>query len=364
MNNKRLLSLDALRGFDMFWIMSGDRLIHALAKATNWPVLLWLSEQMNHTVWNGCTAYDMIFPLFLFIAGVSMPFSLKKQQPVDKRKIYLSMFRRTVILIILGMIVNGLLKFNGLENTRLPSVLGRIGLAWFFAGLIFLNTGTRAQIYWFIGILLGYWAAMMWGPVPGYGLGVLRMDGSLESYLDRVLIPGRLHDGVHDPEGFLSTIPAISTALLGMLTGTFLLKQEYSMHKKTYCMIGVGILLMLSGLLWNMVFPINKRLWSSSFVVYVGGFSLILFAVFYFIIDVLKFPRWAFPFMIIGMNSIVIYMASEGIIDFSHTANFIFGGLIHHTSEIWQPVFSIISVIIIQLGLLYFLYRNKLFLKV
>jgi predicted acyltransferase len=378
LRSSRLVSLDALRGFDMFWIMSGDQIIHQLAKATGWPVLVWMSDQLHHTVWNGFTFYDMIFPLFLFIAGVSMPFSLQKkvQQagvgavellPVtEKRKIYLSMLRRTITLILLGMVVNGLLKFDGLEHTRFPSVLGRIGLAWFFAGLIYLNTNIRGQIIWLAGLLLGYWALMMWVPVPGYGAGVLTMEGSFESYIDRLLIPGKLHDKVHDPEGVLSTIPAIGTALLGMLTGTFLHRQQpgMSMQKKTLWLVVGGVVLIILGLLWNTVFPINKRLWSSSFVLYVGGLSLLLFALFYYVIDVLGWKRWAFPFVIIGMNSIVIYMAAEGVIDFAYIGNYIFGGLIHLAPVLWQPVLAVVSVTLVQLGLLYFLYRNKLFLKV
>ncbi|MVT07791.1 acyltransferase family protein [Chitinophaga tropicalis] len=374
----RLLSLDALRGFDMFWIMSGDQIIHELAKATGWPLFVWLSGQLHHTVWNGFTFYDMIFPLFLFIAGVSMPYSLQKKVQLagvdspellpaaEKRKLYASMLRRTITLVILGMIVNGLLKFNGLENTRFPSVLGRIGLAWFFGGLIYLNTTVRGQIIWLTGLLLGYWALMMWVPVPGYGAGVLTMDGSLESYLDRILLPGKLHDKVHDPEGVLSTLPAIGTALLGMLTGTFLQRDRpgIDMRKKAYLLCAAGVVLAVLGLLWNRFFPINKRLWSSSFVLYVGGLSLLLFAVFYYVIDVIGWKRWAFPFVIIGMNSIVIYMAAEGMVNFAHTANYIFGGLIHLLPVIWQPVLAAVSVTLIQLVLLYFLYRNKLFLKV
>ncbi|SFE34340.1 Predicted acyltransferase [Chitinophaga sp. CF118] len=374
--SSRLLSLDALRGFDMFWIMSGEHIVHELAKATHWPVFIWMSDQLHHTVWNGCTFYDMIFPLFLLIAGMTMPFSLQKKMELagvaspellpgaEKRKIYRSMLRRMLILVLLGMVVNGLLKFNGLENTRLPSVLGRIGLAWFFGGLIYLNFNVRKQIVWFAGILLGYWALMMWVPVPGHGAGVLTMEGSLESYMDRLLIPGKLHDGVHDPEGFLSTMPAIATALLGMLTGTFLQRSALSMYKKAAALFAAGILLLLLGLLWDIVFPINKRLWSSSFVLYVGGWSLILFSVFYFVIDVLEWKRWAFPFIIIGTNSIVIYMAAEGMVNFAYTSNFIFGGLIHLMPLIWQPVFAAISVTLVQLCFLYFLYRNKLFLKV
>ena len=375
---QRLVSLDALRGFDMFWIMSGERIFHALAKATGWPVFIWISAQLHHTVWNGITFYDMIFPLFLFIAGVSMPYSLQKkvaladvrypsQLPArEKNKLYLSMLRRTCILILLGMIVNGLLKFDGYENTRFASVLGRIGLAWFFAGLIYLNCKPKAQVLWLLALLLGYWALMMWVPVPGYGAGVLTMDGSLESYIDRLLLPGRLHDGVHDPEGILSTIPAIGTALLGVFTGSFLQQQsgKFNMHKKALVMFGAGVVLVLTGLLWDRYFPINKRLWTSSFVLYVGGWSLLLLSVFYFVIDVMGFKKWAFPFILIGVNSIVIYMASEGMIDFAHTAGYLFGGLIQYAPMIWQPVFSALSVTLLQLALLYFLYRQKLFLKI
>ncbi|HEY8919903.1 MAG TPA: DUF5009 domain-containing protein, partial [Chitinophaga sp.] len=238
--------------------------------------------------------------------------------------------------------------------------------AWFFAGLIYLNCKPESQVLWLLALLFGYWALMMWVPVPGYGAGVLTMDGSLESYIDRLLLPGRLHDGVHDPEGILSTIPAIGTALLGVFTGSFLQQQsgKFNMHKKALVMFGAGVVLVLTGLLWDRYFPINKRLWTSSFVLYVGGWSLLLLSVFYFVIDVMGFKKWAFPFILIGVNSIVIYMASEGMIDFAHTAGYLFGGLIQYAPMIWQPVFSALSVTLLQLALLYFLYRQKLFLKI
>lgn len=375
---KRLVSLDALRGFDMFWIMSGEQIAHALAKATGWSVFIWLSGQLHHTVWDGFTFYDMIFPLFLFIAGVSMPYSMGNkmskagvdsamQLPGDaKWPIYKSMIRRTLILLLLGMIVNGLLKFNGYENTRFASVLGRIGLAWFFAGLIYLNFNLRGQIIWFIGLLAGYWAAMMFIPVPGYGPGVLTMAGSFESYVDRLLLPGRLHDKIHDPEGVLSTIPAIGTALLGVFTGSFLKldSAKWTMLKKGGALFMAGLILIAAGKLWGLDFPINKRLWSSSFVLYVGGWSLIFLSVFYLIIDVAGFKKWAFPFILIGTNSIVIYICSEGLVNFGYTANYIFGGLVHLAPLAWQAVFAATAVTLIQLVFLYFLYRNKLFLKV
>lgn len=375
-DNQRLQSLDALRGFDMFWIMSGEHIIHTLAKATKWGPVEWMSGQLNHTDWNGFTFYDMIFPLFLFIAGVTMPLSLQKKMDVagvkytyllpgeEKRKLYKVMLKRALILVVLGFIVNGLLKFNGLENTRFPSVLGRIGLAWFFAGLISLNFSVKGQVYWLVGILLGYWALMMWVPVPGYGAGVLTMDGSLESYIDRVLVPGRLHDKVHDPEGVLSTLPAIGTALLGTLVGTFIQRGVQAPLRKGLMILGFGVVLVLLGYVWDFGFPINKRLWTSSFVLYAGGFSVLFLAVFYLIIDVWGFRKWAFPFVIIGTNSILIYMAAEGMVDFKYTAGFVFNGVIQYAPLMWQPVFAAVSVTFVQLCLLYVCYKNKLFLKI
>lgn len=372
----RLQSLDALRGFDMFWIMSGEGLVHALAKTTGWTPVVWLSNQLHHTGWNGITFYDMIFPLFLFIAGVSMPYSFGKQLAVHqvkdawqlpgavKRKVYGSIIRRTLILLVLGMVVNGLLKFDGWEQTRFASVLGRIGLAWCLAAFIYLNTGFKGQLYWFAGLLLGYWAVMMWVPVPGYGAGVLTMEGSLESYIDRLLLPGKLHDGVHDPEGILSTFPAVATALLGVFTGRLLQEARYTPARKVLLMLGAGVILILLGSIWNLIFPINKRLWTSSFVLYVGGFSLLFLAVFYGIIDVAGYRKWAMPLIWIGTNSITIYLAAEGLINFHHTARYLFGGIIHFAAADWQPVLFAAGVVAVQMAFLYFLYRNKWFLKI
>lgn len=375
--NTRLVSLDALRGFDMFWIMSGEHIIHALAEATHIPLLEWMSEQLHHTAWNGITFYDMIFPLFLFIAGLSMPFSMQKkvadasveapyQLPYStKAPLYLSMIKRTVILLFLGVVVNGLFKWNGYEQTRIASVLGRIGLAWFFAGIIYLNFSTIKQLYAFVFLLVGYFLAMKYVPVPGFGAGVLTKEGSLESYVDRLLLPGRLHSIVHDPEGILSTIPAIGTAMLGVFTATFLkMDIKFSDYKKVGFMVLAGLVLIGIGLLWDNSFPINKRLWSSSFVCFVGGFSILFFALFYLVIDLWKWQTWALPFVWIGSNSILIYMAAEGLVNFGYTANFLFGGLIGHAPTLWQPVFTASSITLTQLILLYILYKKKVFLKI
>jgi len=375
--NARLISLDALRGFVMFWIMSGEHIIHALAKAAPIPVFIWMSSQLHHAEWNGITFYDMIFPVFLFVAGVSMPYSFEKKMQLagvktpqelpgsEKRKIYVSMLRRTCILLVLGFVVNGLLRFDGFDHTRFASVLGRIGLAWFFAGIIYLNFDFKKQLIWFFGILIGYYAAMKWIPVPDFGAGVLTKEGSLEGYIDRLFLPGRLHSTVYDPEGIFSTIPAIATALLGVFTGTFLkAKSTFSIKAKLILMTLTALILIMAGLVWDINFPINKHLWTSSFVCFVGGFSILFFVFFYLIIDFLGFHKLVFPLILIGSNSILIYIAAEGLIDFKHTANYVFGGLINFTPLIWQPFFAALSVTIVQLILLYFLYKRKWFLKI
>jgi predicted acyltransferase len=370
----RLLSLDALRGFDMMWIISGEIIVHALAKATNAPVFNWMSGQLHHTIWNGFTFYDMIFPLFIFIAGISMPYSYGKKLE-DKtggnynaaiRQIYTSLIKRTLILILCGMVVNGLLQWKGYENTRFASVLGRIALSCFFAAIIFLNTNLRSQLIWFAGLLLGYWAIMVLVPVPGYGAGVLTPAGNLEAYIDRILLPGKLHRAVYDPEGILSTIPATCTALLGVFTGQFLRwnSAKWTMSRKSLTIGISGLLLLGTGALWNLAFPINKNMWTSSFVLYAGGWSLILLFIFYQVIDIWGYRKWSMPFIWIGTNSILIYMAAHGVVNFTSTASFLFGGLIQYAPPDWQPVWLATGILAIQLVLLYFLYQKKWFLKV
>ena len=391
---RRLQSLDALRGFDMFWIICGEGIFHGIASVikekyslqqstVDWQIaissevspveriFLTISNQLHHSVWNGFTFYDLIFPLFIFIAGISMPFSFGKQmeQALDKKsvktRIYRSLIKRTIILLLLGMVVNGALKLNGYENTRFASVLGRIALSCFFAAIIFLNFRLRGQIVIFLFLLIGYWAAMMLIPVPGFGSGQLTPEGNLAAYVDQVMLPGKLHRGVYDPEGLLSSIPAIGSAMLGIFTGQFLyqLPEEKRNSRTALLLFSVGFILIIVGWLWGLVFPINKNLWSSSYVLYAGGWSLVLFALFYWIIDIAGYKRWSLPFVWIGTNSILIYMAAHGVINFEYISNFLFGGLINLTNAAWHPALLWTGVLIIQLAALYFLYKKKWFLK-
>lgn len=389
----RLLSLDALRGFDMFWIVCGEAIFHGIASVITQKhalvqniddeqiainstltmterVFVGISNQLRHTVWNGFTFYDLIFPLFIFIAGVSMYYSFNNQlekagadQATARKHIYRSLIKRTLVLLFLGTVVNGLLEWKGFHETRFASVLGRIALSCFFAALIYLNTSFRKQIIWVAGLLLGYWILMQWVPVPGYGAGVLTPEGNLASYIDRLLLPGKLHRVIYDPEGWLSTIPAIGTAMLGMFTGRFLRDNRFAPQKKGWILFLSGILLLLLALLWNLVFPINKKLWTSSFVLYTGGWSLLLLSLFYTIIDAWGYKKWCMPFVWMGANSILIYMATHGLVNFEHNSRFLFGGLINQAPAPYNQALVWTGVALIQFSVLYFLYRKKWFLK-
>jgi len=378
----------------MFWIICGEGIFHGIASVikekyslqqstVDWQItinrdvgpieklFLLISNQLHHSVWNGFTFYDLIFPLFIFIAGISMPFSFNRQldqaqdKKATKKRIYRSLLKRTLILILAGMVVNGALKFNGYENTRFASVLGRIALSCFIAATILLNFKLREQIIIFFILLFGYWAAMMLIPVPGYGAGLLTPEGNLAAFVDRAMLPGKLHRGVYDPEGLLSTIPAIGSAMLGVFTGQFLysLPKEKRNSGTALILLSSGIILIAAGWLWGLAFPINKNLWTSSYVLYAGGWSLLLFAMFYWIIDIAGYKKWSLPFVWIGTNSILIYMAAHGVVNFEYTSNFLFGGLINHVNEAWHPALLWTGVLIIQLAALYFLYKKKWFLK-
>lgn len=363
---ERLKSLDALRGFDMFWIMGAEEVFILLGSLTGVPVLQWWANQMTHVEWHGFHAYDMIFPLFLFIAGVSFPFSAKKRMSVSggRKALYRHIFKRGLLLVLIGIIYNNGINFD-FANMRYASVLGRIGLAWMFAALIFMNTkNAKIRAIWLVGILVFYWLLFVFFKAPDLGdADHYSMRGNISSYIDRLLLPGRFCCyEVGDNEGLLPTIAAIGTGLLGMLTGEFLMTQLKPMKKVLYLTIA-GIALIIIGQLWNLIFPINKMLWSSSFVLFVGGLSVLLLALFYLIIDVWKFQKWAFFFVVIGMNPITIYLANR-IIRWSSANNFFFKGFADLFPEAWAPFIMAIGYVAIGWVFLYILYKKKVFLKV
>ena len=366
-NTQRLQSLDALRGFDMFWIIGWGNIWGGLALLTGWPILDWWASQMVHPEWSGFTFYDTIFPLFLFIAGISFPFSYMKSKSkgMSSKQLYFMIFKRMFLLVLLGLIYNGLLKFD-FSTQRYASVLGRIGLAWGFAALIFINTKLRGRIIWCAGLMIFYWLLLALVPAPDYpGAARFSIEGNIACYIDRMFLPGRMSNELYDALGLLGIIPAISNALLGMFAGELVMSRKESLtgNKKTVYLLVAGVVMILIALLWNNVFPIHKKLWTSSFVCLTVGMGLILFSLFYYLIDVREYRRWPFFFTVIGMNSITIYLA-QSIINFNFTARFIFGGFIGLFPDSWKAFLDGSAYLAVCWFFLYFLYRQKIFLKV
>ncbi len=362
---QRLYSLDALRGFDMFWIMGAEDIVHTLYKATGSSFLEPIANQLTHPAWNGFHLYDLIFPLFLFMAGVATPYSVGRELEKGKsrQQMLFRVIRRGLILVLLGVIYNNGLAIKPLSDIRIPSVLGRIGLAYMFANIIYLFTKQRAQIIWFCSLLIGYWLLLKFNSAPGFQRGDLTMEGNFASFIDRNIIPGRLYLGIHDPEGLVSTIPAIGTGLLGIMAGTLLKTGAGTQQKKVLQLLVTGVIFLGLAQIWNLDFPINKNLWTSSFVLNVGGLSLILLSVFYYIIDVLGYKKWAFFFRIIGMNSILIYISGR-FINWEYTTNGFFQWLGQLTGAPYNTVVMPICFVMVEWSFLYFLYKKKVFLRV
>lgn len=363
--SQRLYSLDALRGFDMFWIMGAEEIVHGMAKATGSSFWETLANQFTHPAWNGFHAYDLIFPLFLFMAGVATPFSVGREMEKGKTRKQLlgRVIKRGLILVVLGVIYNNGLEIRPLADIRFGSVLGRIGLAYMFANIIALYTKEKGQAIWFGAILIGYWLLLKFASAPGFPPGDLTQAGNFASYIDRSVLPGRLYLGNHDPEGLTSTIPAIATGLLGIMTGSFLKNSKVNPASKAFRLFVLGIIFLGLAQLWNIDFPINKNLWTSSFVLNVGGWSLVLLGIFYYVIDVRGYKRWSFFFRIIGMNSILIYM-SERFIDWGYSTNALFKWLGQLIGNPFNIVIMAICYVMVKWAFLYFMYKKKVFLRV
>ncbi len=358
----RLVSVDALRGFDMFWIIGGGTIFEHLVKVYRHPITEAIEQQMHHVKWRGFNFEDLIFPLFLFIVGVVLPFSITRrvERGHSRLLLYLHILKRSAVIILLGLIFNELLRFDWAQM-RWPGVLQRIGLCYFFAAIIVVHTKWRAQAVIVAVVLILYWLAMMLIPVPNYGAYNLTMEGCLSSYIDQQLIPGQLYYGYGDNEGLISTLPAICTVLLGALAGRWL-RSSQTGNRKAAGLAIAGIISLLVGLLWSLVFPIIKIIWTSSYVLFSGGWCLLLLALFYWIIDVKGYRKWAFFFIVIGMNPITIYFLQR-FVDFEGITEFFFRGVAEHAG-LFMPLVLPLGVLLVKWLFLWFLYRKRVFLKV
>ncbi|MEW6156827.1 MAG: DUF5009 domain-containing protein [Verrucomicrobiota bacterium] len=357
-----MLSLDALRGFDMFWIIGAEDIVQGLHHASQAGLAVFLAGQLTHRKWEGVTFYDLIFPLFVFIVGVSLVFSLSREVARDgKVAAYKRVLRRSVLLYLFGIFAYGGLS-QGFEQVRLLGVLQRIALCYLFASFLFLNFKRTGLILWCAGLLLGYWALMCFVPVPEVGAGNLEEGKNLANYIDKMYLPGRKWDGDHDPEGLLSTLPAIATCLLGVFAGMLLQSATVTDRKKVQWLLGAGILAVSAGFVWGMQFPIIKKLWTSSYVLVAGGYSALFLAGFYWVIEICRMQKWAIPFVWIGTNAIAIYMAHH-IVSFSKIAERIVGGPVRAAVEPFGEFLIAATVLAMSFLFVRFLYQRKIFLR-
>jgi predicted acyltransferase len=304
--------------------------------------------------------YDLIFPLFVFIVGIVLPMSLRRYESQPSAA-YPRILRRFALLMVLGWINWGLLQFN-FPEMRWPGVLQRIAVCYLFTALAVLHLRVRGQAILAASLLLGYWALLAFVPAPGFRAYDLSPEGNLVGYVDRLVLPGKLCCYPYgDNEGLLSHIPAVATCLLGALTGWWLVQPGPAM-KKLRALVLAGVACLLLGLAWSPLFPIIKNLWTSSYVLIAAGWSLLLVALFYFVIDIQGARRWAFPFVVIGMNAITIYVAQE-FINFPEISKFFLGGVAALVGGA-GPVILAIGAIAVRWIFLRYLYRNGTFLRV
>jgi len=361
---ERLWSLDALRGFDMFWIIGGDAFFRSLADVTDWEWAKWSAAQFYHADWAGFHFYDLIFPLFMFISGVAIPYSLlaKAEKGAPKGAIYGKLVKRGLLLVVLGILYNGFLELD-FANARYPSVLGQIGLAYLFAGIIMLNVKTlKGRIVAVAGILGGYAFVQLLIPVPGIGAGVLTPEGTINGFLDRLLLPGTLYDRIFDPEGVLCILSAVSVTLMGGIAGSVLRGQKGSGYRKTAILALTGAGLVVLGLSLKTWYPIIKKAWTATYDICAAGISFLLLSLFYLVVDVWKIRKWTFFFRVIGLNSITFYLGKR-LINFPFTSKFLFGGLAGLSGR-FEPVVLIVGTIVVEWVILFYLYKKKIFLRV
>jgi len=367
---QRLVSLDAFRGITI----AGMTLVN---NPGDWEHIYW---PLEHAQWHGWTPTDLVFPFFLFIVGVSivLAFGSRVESDQGTKDLHSKVVKRSLIIFGIGLFLNGFPYFD-LSVLRIPGVLQRIAVCYFLASIIFLNTKIRTQLAMTIALLLVYWFLLKHVAAPGFAAGDLTKEGSLPSFIDRVVFGNHVwaEAKVYDPEGILSTIPAVATTLMGVLTGRWL-RTEKSPYEKAAGLFVAGTVCVGIGWAWNIFFPINKALWTSSYVLFSGGLALQYLALCYWFIDIKGYRRWSKPFEILGVNAIALYIGSGlmaellGVIKVTGAI----GTKVSLGSWIYDNIFAswaspinaslayAIAFVLVWLGLMWILFRRKIFIKV
>ena len=373
----RLLSLDVFRGLTVAAMI----LVNNPGSWTN------IYAPLKHAEWHGCTPTDLIFPFFLFIVGVSISYALgSKKGYMSHSKLIMTALKRALILFGLGLFLNLFPKvftepMEAFQTVRIPGVLQRIAVVFFITAVIFIKTNPKTQLRLLIGILIAYWAMMTLIPVPGVGYANLEKETNLGAWLDRsILTEAHLWRSAKtwDPEGILSTLPAIGTGLFGVLVGTWLKRKDREESVKISWMFSIGVLAVILGLIWDLCFPINKALWTSSFVLYAGGLATIGLALCYWLIDVQGYKKGTKPFVVYGVNAITVFFLS-GLIPRILTmikVNMSDGTTVNSREWMYETFFSpyfspinaslagAVTFILIWLGILWLMYNKKIIIKV
>lgn len=364
----RMAALDVFRGITI----AGMILVN---NPGSWEAI---HPPLEHAAWHGWTPTDLVFPFFLFIVGVSITLALARRAAEGgrKRDLYLKIVRRTLIIFALGLVLAGFPRYE-LSTLRIPGVLQRIAVCYLFASVIFLNTKWRTQAFIAVVLLLLYWALMVLIPVPGFGAGDLSMEGNLAAYVDRAVFGRHTWKPLYDPEGILSTLPAIATTLAGVLTGHWL-RTRRSDPDKVAGMFVAGVSAIVAGWAWGGWFPVTKALWTSSYVLLTAGLALQLLAVCYWLVDIKDVRRPAKPFLIFGTNALAIYFLSEL---FSNIISLVTlsradGSEVDLKTYIYEHAFAswaspanaslmfAVCIVLLWLGVATLLYRKRIFIKV
>jgi predicted acyltransferase len=370
---ERLLSLDLFRGITI----AGMVLVN---NAGDWQSIY---PPLRHAEWHGWTPTDLVFPFFLLIVGISIPIALEKRRSAGgtMSDLYLKIARRTLLIFAIGLFLNWFPPTSDplgrLLNIRIPGVLQRIAICYGVAAILYLRLG-RSALWRLSAILLtGYWLLLKLVPAPGFSAGDLTREGSLPSWVDRTLLPGHIYRPEYDPEGILSTIPAIVTALIGVLAGQWL-REKLDGKERVGGLFTAGVLLLLTGDTWNRIFPINKALWTSSYVLFTAGLGLLLFALCYWLVDLRGVRRWAWPFVIFGVNALALFILSGMMADIlteihlslpDGTTETLRSFLYRRLFTSWLDPLNAslayaVSYVLFWWGVMLVLYRRKIFLRV
>lgn len=368
-SKQRLTSIDAFRGFTIAGMIL---VLNPGNWKINYPIL-------KHADWHGWTIADLVFPFFLFIVGVSIAFSFSnnKKEDLVQSTVYTKIIKRAIILFIIGLFINSFPDFN-FNEFRLMGVLQRIAICYAIVSILFLNTKYSTQAMIAVSLLFIYWALMAWIPLPGNFIGSYSKGENVATYFDKLVLKGLMgsYEKLGEPEGIISTLPSLSITLFGVLTGHFL-KLKKDVKKTAAFMLAVGVILFIIGLIWDKWLPINKHLWTSSYTILTAGLALILFSIFYYLIDGLKYKKWAKPFIVFGMNAITVYVLSIVFGKVIKMITFSFNGIIYHPRSWLYEVVLIdpfgkygaslvyaLLYITFWCAIMWVLYNKKIFIKV